>query len=55
MHLDELIAQLQLLRAQYGDLPVWLSGSSPVTVEVEDMYPTNPKPYEAPEKVVLIG
>ncbi len=55
MYLDKFIADLQLVRAQYGDLPVWVNGSSPVTVEVEDMYPTNPKPDDVPEKVVLIG
>ncbi len=55
MYLDEFIAQLQMIRAQHGDLPVWVDGGlPPMSAAVEDMYPPNPRPSDHPEKVVMI-
>lgn len=55
MSLNEFIADLQTIRAQYGDIQIWVSsGSPPLTVAVEDMYPNNPSAHDQPEKVVLI-
>jgi hypothetical protein len=55
MYLNDFIARLQSLRAQYGDLAVWVDrGTPPMTVTVEEVWPTNPKANDEPEKVVVI-
>lgn len=55
MYLDEFIAQLQVMRAQHGDLSVWVeNGLPPMMVEVQDMYPPNSRPSDLPEKVAFV-
>ena len=55
MSLDEFIAQLQVIRAQHGDLPVWVdNGLPPMTVEVVDVYPANRRPSDKPEMAVFV-
>jgi hypothetical protein len=55
MYLDDLIAQLQVTRAQYGNLQVWLNPEPNFTVQVTvgDMLPQDRK--NPPEKVLYIG
>ena len=55
MYLDEFIAHLQVIRAQHGDVPVWVeNGLPPMSATVEDMFPSNRRPTDRPEKIVLI-
>jgi hypothetical protein len=55
MYLDDVIAQLQVIRAQYGDIEVWVeAGLPPMSVSVKNMYSPRPKPSETPKKVVWI-
>lgn len=54
MYLSEFIAQLQLIRAQHGDLQVWIKDGvppSPIAI-VQEMLPSNPN--EPVEKIVFI-
>lgn len=54
MYLSELIAQLQIIRVQHGDLAVWVKDGIPPspTVTVQDMLAPNPN--DPVEKVVWI-
>lgn len=54
IYLDDLITQLQLIRAQYGDLQVWLAQGTPssLRLSVQDVAPMDAR--EPLAKVVWI-
>lgn len=54
MYLSDFIAQLQVIRAQYGDLPVWVKDGVPPSPQATVQEMLAPNPNDLPEKIVFI-
>jgi hypothetical protein len=54
LYLSDLIAQLQVIRTQYGDIQVWVTNGTPMgpRLVVEDMMQSNPN--DPMTKVLMI-
>ena len=54
MYLSEFIAQLQIIRAQHGDIQVWVKDGVPPSphASIQDMLPI--RPSDPAEKIVWI-